>query len=229
MLLYLSTNTRPDIAFAVSQVCRFSSAPKKSHATAVKMILRYLKKTMDKGLLIKPTKDMLSLKMYVDADFCGLYGQEDERDPNSVRSRTGYIITLGGWPIVWKSRLQDTLSQSTTEAEYSALSTSLRVLMPLRWLITEIVDQAKDAILSDTSVLTTVFEDNQSAYYLATNQRITNRTKYYQIKWHWFWELYNRGEFEIVKCPTSEQAADYLTKPLSKVLFENNRKMVQGW
>jgi hypothetical protein len=55
MLLYLSTNTRPDITFAVSQVARFSHAPKHSHATAVKMILRYLKRTMDFGMTVHPT------------------------------------------------------------------------------------------------------------------------------------------------------------------------------
>jgi hypothetical protein len=41
MLLYLSTNTRPDISFAVSQAARFSANPKQSHATAVKTIVRY--------------------------------------------------------------------------------------------------------------------------------------------------------------------------------------------
>ena len=51
MLLHLSGNTRPDVALAVSQVCRFAAAPKKAHATAVKHMLRYLKKAMDKGLL----------------------------------------------------------------------------------------------------------------------------------------------------------------------------------
>ena len=60
---------RPDIAFAVSQVCRFSVEPKKSHATAVKTILRYLKKTCDKGMIIKPTLNKLHLDLYVDADF----------------------------------------------------------------------------------------------------------------------------------------------------------------
>jgi len=52
MLLYLSTNTRPDITFAVSQVCRFTHAPKKSHAIAVKMIVRYLRRTRDFGTII---------------------------------------------------------------------------------------------------------------------------------------------------------------------------------
>ena len=59
MLLYLSTNTRPDISFAVSQVCRFGADPKQSHASAVKTLLRYLKGTADKGMLIRPTKGLV--------------------------------------------------------------------------------------------------------------------------------------------------------------------------
>ena len=74
-----------------------------------------------------------------------------------------------------------------------------------------------------------VFEDNQSAYYLATNQRITNRTKYFLVKWHWFWAQYNAKEFEIIKCPTDEQDSDYLTKSLDRTKFERNRLAVQGW
>ena len=74
-----------------------------------------------------------------------------------------------------------------------------------------------------------VFEDNQGAFYLATNQRITSRTKYFLVKWHWFWENYNNGEFEIEKCPTDKQLADYMTKSLVRSLFEANRLGVQGW
>ena len=58
MLLYLSTITRPDITFAVSQVARFSANLKQSHATAVKTILRYLKRTRTKGMIIKPVRNM---------------------------------------------------------------------------------------------------------------------------------------------------------------------------
>ncbi|CAJ1962760.1 unnamed protein product [Cylindrotheca closterium] len=52
MLIYLCTNTCPDISYAVSCAARFNSNPKVSHATAVKTILRYLKKTSDKGLIV---------------------------------------------------------------------------------------------------------------------------------------------------------------------------------
>ena len=69
MLLYLSTNTRPDIVFAVSQV---ASNPKQSHASAVKMIIRYLSATSGKGIIFTPTTDF-KVDCYVDADFTGLH------------------------------------------------------------------------------------------------------------------------------------------------------------
>jgi len=74
-----------------------------------------------------------------------------------------------------------------------------------------------------------MFEDNQGTFYLATKQRITNRTQYLLSKWHWFWDHYNQREFAIVKCPSESMTADYLTKPLPKPLFENIRALVQGW
>ena len=229
MLLYLSTNTRPDIAFAVSQVCRFGHNPKKSHASAIKTILRYLKGTANQGIVVNPSKYDLELDLYVDSDYCGLFGREDPRDPNSVRSRTGYIVILCGWPMIWKSQLQTHLSQSTLEAKYSALSSALRVFLPLKKLILEIVISTGAPTLNPARLHATVFEDNQSTYYLAINQRITSCTKYLLAKWHWFWDLYNQGEFTIVKCPTDKQRADYLTKPLAKILFVANRKGIQNW
>ena len=99
MLLYLATNTRPDIAFAVSQVARFNAAPKKSHASAVKTIVRYLARTHDKGTIFTPSRDF-KLDCYVDADFAGLRGREHQDNPNSAKSRTGYILTLCGCPLI---------------------------------------------------------------------------------------------------------------------------------
>ena len=128
MLLYLSCNSRPDIAFAVSQVCRFTSNPKQSHAQAVKTIVRYLHGTRNQGMILQPSLT-LYLDLYVDADFCSLHGIEPPTNPNSARSRTGYIIMLCGCPLVWKSQLQSHFSQSTLEAEYSALSYALKTLL----------------------------------------------------------------------------------------------------
>jgi len=128
MLLYLSTNTRSDISLAVSQVARFSNAPKKSHATAVKTIIRYLKKTADCGMILK-VDGTFNLDVWADADFCGLYRSEPARDPNSAHSCMGYIIFLGGCPLLWKSQLMSEIVLSTQESKYGALSQALHQLV----------------------------------------------------------------------------------------------------
>ena len=138
-------------------------------------------------------------------------------------------IILAGWPIIWKSQLQSCTVLSTLEAEYVALSSALKAFIPLQRLIQEIIAKCKCKKLSDTKIHSTVFEDNQGAYLLAVNQRVTNRTRYMNSRWHWFWEQYNQGLFNIEKCPTDMQSADYLTKMLPKDSFRSNRERVQGW
>jgi hypothetical protein len=74
-----------------------------------------------------------------------------------------------------------------------------------------------------------VFEDNNGALLLATKQRITNRTKYFLVKWHFFWSHVQSGEVVVLKIDTKEQWADYLTKGLNRETFEKIRSLVQGW
>jgi hypothetical protein len=228
MLLYLSTNTRPDICFAVSQVARFNRNPKQSHAQAVKMIVRYLSRTWDKGMIVKPSGD-LQIDCYVDADFAGLYRQEPDDSPTSAKSRLGYIISLGGVPLVWKSQLQSEISLSTQESEYSALSQAIRIVLPIRRTLLELVVPIGLNNYIRATVNARVFEDNNGAFLLATGQRITNRTRFYQVKWHHFWDAVKRGDIEVHKIGTLEQRADYLTKGLTRWAFERIRKLNQGW
>jgi hypothetical protein len=229
MLLYLSTNTRPDISFAVSQVGRFCSNPKQSHATAVKTIVRYLAGTADKGMILAPRGD-LKIELFCDADFAGLYKREPERSADSARSRTGYIVKLSGCPLVWKSHLQSEIALSTLEAEYSALSQALRTLLPLKRILTGVADIVSLPREVQATILAEVFEDNQGCIALATNHRLTSRTKYFHVKWHWFWHHYAvHREFQVTYIPSALQDADYLTKQLPKDVFRANRQRNQGW
>jgi hypothetical protein len=230
MLLYLAMNTRPDIAFAVSQVARYSSKPKQSHATAVKQIIRYLKRTKDKGIVMKPNGN-LGLDCYVDADFAGMYGQEVHTDPTSVKSRSGYIIMLGGCPLMWKSQLQSHIALSTLEAEYYALSRALRELIPIRKFLLELLPYLTSLPANiEPTMYARVFEDNQGCLSLATTRRITNRTKHFAAESHHFWETLDEdGDIAIEGVATGSQDADYLTKGLPRAAFEANRHSVQGW
>jgi hypothetical protein len=237
MLLYLSTNTRPDISFAVSQVARFNHNPKQSHAKAVKMILRYLHGTSGKGMIIRPT-GTLELVDWCDSDFCGLFRRDPDDSPSSVKSRGGFIITLSDVPLVWKTQLHSEITLSTMEAEYSTFSMSLRTLIPLRDLLIEV----STAIGLDPSLCATIharaFQDNRAAWQLATEQRLTNRTKYFLVKWHWFWSFVHRNSEDdgddkrflyVEPCSTNVMRADILTKGLLGEKFEAGRKLNQGW
>ena len=240
MLLYLSTNTRPDIAYAVSQVARFSHMPKNSHASAVKTILRYLSGTKNKGVIYKRPKN-LTLDCYVDADYAGLFGREPPEEPISVKSRTGYIISVGGCFLLCKSQLQSTIALSTSEAEYGALSQSMRTLIPIRNTIVEIIkavnmiDSKESRPFGSRSELlefkTFVHEDNSTALSLATHQKVTSRTKHWCVKFHFFWSHINekKNNISCIKVDTKEQRADYLTKGLTKDVFERCRVLNQGW
>jgi hypothetical protein len=127
-LNYLEKNTRPDISFAVHQCARFCSEPKKSHATAVKYIGRYLASTKDKGIQIKPNSK--GFECYVDASHAGDWKQSTAADnPSTARSRTGYVIQFAGYPVIWASKLQTEIALSVTEAEYIALSSASKMKM----------------------------------------------------------------------------------------------------
>ena len=229
MLLYLSSNSRPDISFAVSQCARFNHCPKLVHEIAIKRIARYLKGTRDKGLILKPDS-ALSLEMYADADFAGLWSTEDPDDPICVRSRTGCVITLGGVPITWTSKLQTEIAVSTMHAEYIALSMSLRELLPISRLLNEICDEL--SINRDESTkICRVYEDNEGAMKLANSMlpKITPQSKHFAVKYHWFREKLDEFGYEILPVRTTKQKADMFTKGLTRTEFREKRKMVLGW
>ena len=240
MLLYLSTNTRPDIAYAVSQVARFSHHPKQSHASAVKTIVRYLSATSTKGIIFTRPKK-LQLECYVDADFSGLYGRDPSEEDTSAKSRSGFIISMGGCYLLCKSQLQSTIALSTSEAEYGALSQAMRTLLPIREMIMELVqsvnvvdDKGAEVFGARDQVMqfdTTVYEDNAAALSLAIKQKVTSRTKHWNVKFHFFWHHVNDDSKRIVviKVDTKNQKADYLTKGLTRELYENCRRLNQGW
>ena len=121
MLMYLSSDAHPEIQFAVHQCARFTHCPRTSHEEVTKHIFRCLQGVKGRGLTFKPSNSNLYLDLYLDADFAGLWSHEDDQDPMRVKSRTGYVITLGGCPISWSSKLQTEIALSTTDDKISIL------------------------------------------------------------------------------------------------------------
>ena len=177
ILLYLSNNSRPDISYSTNQCARFTHFPKASHALSVKNILRYLQGTKDKGVVIH-TSTQYNVDCYVDTDFGRLWESEDDQEPTRVKSRTGFIITFMGCPLLWISKLQTQIALSTTEAEYIALSHSMRELIGVREVLKEMIahvlHQEEVAPIYrtihkyGTIPQSTVYEDNEACLKLAT-------------------------------------------------------------
>uniref|UniRef100_A0A2N9J4X6 CCHC-type domain-containing protein n=1 Tax=Fagus sylvatica TaxID=28930 RepID=A0A2N9J4X6_FAGSY len=113
-LMYAMICTRPDLAHAVSTVSRYMANPGREHWNAVKWIFRYLKGTAEHEILFSRQSGTNSVVGYVDADYAG---EVDDR-----RSTTGYVFTLSGGPICWKSTLQSIVAMSTAEVEYMAVA-----------------------------------------------------------------------------------------------------------
>jgi hypothetical protein len=99
MLIYLASNSRPDIAFAVHQCARFTHHSRLIHEQALKRIGRCLVGTKTKGLILDPKRNDLGIDLFVDADFAGLWSYEDPQDPSCVKSQTGDLRKkcLVGW------------------------------------------------------------------------------------------------------------------------------------
>jgi len=229
MMMYLASNSRPDIAYAVHQCARFSHNPRHSHEVALKRIARYLKGTATRGMKINPN-GKLQLDCYVDADFAGLFAGEDARDPTCARSRTGYVITLGDTPVLWTSKLQSKTALSTTEAEISALSMAMRDFIPLRRVAFGLFDALG---LDDERVCTVskVWEDNNACITICKDQskRYSPRTRHYAAELYWFLEHIEEDGIEICRVDTSAQRADIYTKGLGPQEFPPKRKMIMGW
>ena len=204
-LMYAMVCTRPDISQAVSIVSRYMHNPGKGHWQAVKWILRYIQKTVDVGLLFKQDNTLgKGVIGYVDSDYAG--------DLDKRRSTTGYVFTLAGGPISWKSTLQSTVALSTTEAEYMAVTEAVKEAV---WL------QGMAKTLGLVQEHINVYCDSQSAIHLAKNQVYHARTKHIDVRFHFVREIIDEGKIRLQKIKTADNPADMMTKVVTATKFEH--------
>lgn len=201
-LQYL-TMTRPDIAYAVNQVCQFMHKPRQSHLIAAKRILRYIKATPDFGLRLVKTRNE-HLYGFSDADWAGCL---DDR-----RSTTGLCIYFGPNLLTWASKKQPTVSRSSAEAEYRALAYTTADIQWFLFLLREL-----GIFLRQPPLLHC---DNVSATYLASNPVLHARTKHIEVDYHFLRERVLRGDLKIVFVSSTDQTTDIFTKGLSSVRFK---------
>ena len=198
------------------------------HGNAVKRIGRYLKGTMDKGLIMKPDAND-GLTLHVDADFAGNWDKEiAASDPATAQSRHGYVLSYCGIPLLWASQLQSIIALSTTEAEYVGMSRALQDTLPVVWLLEEMKRLGYKVHATTAQVHCRVFQDNSGAVEIANNPKYRPRTKHINQRYHFF-RSYVGKQISVHPIATEDQVADIFTKPLAEVLFVKHRFALQGW
>ncbi|KAG8489064.1 hypothetical protein CXB51_017032 [Gossypium anomalum] len=207
-LLYL-TATRPDIMFGVSLLSRFMHCCNVTHFKAAKRILRYVKGTLNHGVMFKKEKE-LKLIGYSDSDWAG--------SVDDMKSTSGYFFTLGSGVFCWSSKKQQTVAQSTAEAEYIAAAAAVNQAIWLRKLLSDLNEEQSEA--------TKIMVDNQSAVAIAKNPVFHGKTKHFKIKLHFVREAEQSGEISLIHCSSLEQLANILTKPLGVTRFEDLRRKI---
>lgn len=207
-LMYLAVHTRPDMAYTVNLLSRFTTRPTYAACQAALHTLLYLENTVDQGIIFPNFTDEDPLCVYSDADWAG--------DLDTCRSTTGYIVYLWGAPIAWQSRLQPTVATSTMEAEYMAAYAAIQEIVWIRGVMTELGIRGFE--LSKNASPTILNMDSKSAIDLAQNPVNHKRSKHIRIKYHWIREQVGGCIVRLNHVPTAEMTADVMTKALSEKL-----------
>ena len=204
-IMYAMLCTRPDVSFALSVTSRYQSDFGEAHWTIVKSILKYLRRTKDM-FLIFGGEDELLVKGYTDASF--------QTDKDDSKSQSGFVFCLNGGAVSWKSSKQDTVADSTTEAEYIAASEAAKEAVWIRKFVSDL------GVVPSASSPVDLYCDNSGAVALAKEPRTTKKSRHILRKYHLIRNFVERGDVKVCKVHTDSNVADPLTKPLPQPKHE---------
>ena len=148
-----------------------------------------------------------ALTAYVDASWAD--------DPDTRRSRFGFMIFFGGAPVSWRSKLHPSVSMSTAEGEYVTACECSKQVLWLRNLLT--------FLHRPPTAATVLYEDNDACIRMVANRVVSARNKHVELRAHFIRQLYNDGSIVLKYIPTAHQIADALTKSLPRPAFERFR------
>ena len=183
------------------------------------------------------TSAIPKLACYTDSDWGG--------DGDKRRSTGGFVLTLCGRAVSWKTRQQDIVALFTTEVEYIALTENSKEVIWMRRLLHEIENGDVEKFSMDiprfhdtytiqweqmegadppqsSRAATTIFVDNQGAMKITENPQFHNRTKHIDISYHFIRDTLAAGEIVLQYLPTAGMVADIMTKPLPREKLENH-------
>lgn len=202
-IIYATQTTRPDLCAATNYFSRFQSCYTNEHFVHAKRLLRYIKGSIDLKMEYTKNKSGEILTGYADADWGG--------DKNDSKSTSGYVFKVFGNTVSWATRKQNTVAQSSTEAEYVALGEAINEAEWIKELLIELGFSFNKPI--------TIYEDNQSCIKVAEEPREHKRMKHVAVKYDFIRDTIKRELIQLSYIPTGEQTADIMTKGLGRIQF----------
>lgn len=182
-LMYLLA-TRPDLAYVVCLIARYKEKPTEMHFAAAKRILRYLKGSLQYGILYKKGAMSCELEGWSDSDYAG--------DLDDRKSTSGYVYKFGSGAISWSSKKQAIVTLSTTEAEFVAASSCACQGIWLRKILHHLYQTQRSC--------TKIYCDNSSSIKLSKNLVLHGRCKHVDVRYHFLRDLTKDGTIELMHC-----------------------------
>ncbi|KAL6286505.1 hypothetical protein ACE6H2_010895 [Prunus campanulata] len=199
-LMYVMNSTRPDLAYSISRLSRYTSNPGHEHWDALIRVLRYLKNTMSYGLHY--TRYPPVLEGYSDANWIS--------DNTETKSTSGYVFTLGSAAVSWKSSKQTCIARSTMESEFVALDKAAEEAEWLRNFLEDIPLWSKPV----TAIC--IHCDSMAAQARAKNSVYNGKSRHIRRRHNTIRQLLSNGVISIDYVKSKENIADPLTKGLPR-------------
>lgn len=209
-VMYLATKQRPDISNAVRELATHLANPGKEHWKALERCVGYLERKGSRNLILRRPTSLTSISD-CDSDYAN--------DPKDRKSISGRINTLGGMITSWTSKKQRTVSLSSSEAEYQALSECVQEAMFTKNLVKEITGEEHTAI---------IYEDNSGTIFLVKNQQVSARTKHIDIRHHYMRNLQKDKHIDIRFKRSENNSSDIMTKNTTKEIHEKHSERIRN-
>jgi hypothetical protein len=208
-LQYFANSLRPDVAYAANALAQVAHCPRERHWKAAIHCLRYLSGTPNLALHYSKDKNGSTLLGFSDSDFAGCKGTR--------KSTTGWIFTMAGGPVAWKSKKQEVITLSSCGAEYRALTSTVTEAMWLRDLLSELGWKVGKP--------TPIYCDNEAAVRISRDPVNRSKTKHAALSFLFVRKEQQRGTVQVIPVGTKAQAADYLTKAVTRETAETCKKL----
>ena len=214
-LLYLTKQTRPDIANSVREHSKMMDGATKTHFESLLRLIKYVLETQDQKLQFKLKRSKVKENLFY---IVGYSDSDYASDKDNRRSITGMVIYLCGIPIAWKSKGQKAVTLSSTEAEYYALSELCSELIFIKHILEFVGVEIEFPIVARV--------DNVGAMFLSNNHALSQRTKHISTRQHFIRQFIEDGIIKVIFVRSKSNDSDLFTKNLSKELFNKHKNKI---